>query len=56
MGTLHYGEYGFVLSSKDELQDWGHGSSKHWGLLFRNVTLLRWENQRESSIDLVLLR
>lgn len=44
------------LVAKISFRIGGHHGSKRWGLLFSNVTLLRWENQRERSIDLVLLK
>lgn len=44
------------LAAKMSFRIGGHQSSKHWGLLFKNVALLRRENQRERSIDLVLLK
>jgi len=45
------------LVAKMSFRTGGQHSSKHWGLLFKNIqTLLRWENQRERNIDLVLLK
>lgn len=44
------------LAAKVSFRTGGQCSSKHWGLLLKNVTLLRWQNQRERSIDLALLK
>jgi len=44
------------LAAKASFSIGGHCSPSHLGLLFRNVTLWRWENRRERNIDLVLLK